>query len=101
MHGITYTYKNLPGFALFPDFWGGQGWAVSTEASDPAVRKSYTGSRPGCLEPPSILAKTPRASIMDLAEPLRNSPLEAGLHPRKSKVMQCSWIQIEFTLYKL
>ncbi len=34
----------------------------------------------------------PRASIMDLAEPLRNSPLEAGLHPRKSKVMQCSWI---------
>uniref|UniRef100_A0A8C1ZPE2 Protein tyrosine phosphatase non-receptor type 13 n=1 Tax=Cyprinus carpio TaxID=7962 RepID=A0A8C1ZPE2_CYPCA len=27
----------------------------------------------------------PRASILDLAEPLRGSPLEAGLHPRKSK----------------
>uniref|UniRef100_A0A8C1RR66 Tyrosine-protein phosphatase non-receptor type 20 n=1 Tax=Cyprinus carpio TaxID=7962 RepID=A0A8C1RR66_CYPCA len=27
----------------------------------------------------------PRASILDLAEPLHSSPLEAGLHPRKSK----------------
>uniref|UniRef100_A0A673HUJ7 Tyrosine-protein phosphatase non-receptor type 20 n=1 Tax=Sinocyclocheilus rhinocerous TaxID=307959 RepID=A0A673HUJ7_9TELE len=27
----------------------------------------------------------PRASILDLAEPLRSSPLEAGLHPRKFK----------------
>lgn len=43
----------------------------------------------------------PRASILDLAEPLHSSPLEAGLHPRKSKVMQCIWIQTEFRLYRL
>lgn len=87
-----YTYKKTSWFCLASRlFEAGQDELSGTELL--IQRQEELHRLQARLSRASIYpGEDPRASIMDLVEPLRNSPLEAGLHPRKSKVMQCSWI---------